>query len=61
MPWPQFFDGKGWGNKFGQQYGINGIPTMWLVDKKGNLREMNARAVWMPRSRNCWQSKGALF
>jgi len=43
MPWPQFFDGKGFGNEFGQQYGINGIPTMWLVDKKGNLREMNAR------------------
>lgn len=43
MPWPQFFDGEGFGNKFGQQYGINGIPTMWLVDKQGNLREMNAR------------------
>jgi thiol-disulfide isomerase/thioredoxin len=43
MPWPQFFDGEGWGNKFGQRYGINGIPTMWLVDKQGNLREMNAR------------------
>jgi len=43
MPWPQFFDGEGWGNKFGQRYGISGIPTMWLVDKKGNLLEMNAR------------------
>lgn len=43
MSWPQYFDGDGWGNKFGKKYGINGIPTMWLVDKKGNLREMNAR------------------
>jgi thiol-disulfide isomerase/thioredoxin len=43
MPWPQFFGGADRGNKFGQQYGIRGIPTMWLVDKKGNLREMNAR------------------
>jgi thiol-disulfide isomerase/thioredoxin len=43
MTWPQYFDGKGWGNKFGRQYGINGIPTMWLLDKKGNLRDMNAR------------------
>jgi len=43
MPWPQFFDGEGWRNQFGQQYGINSIPTMWLVDKQGNLREMNAR------------------
>lgn len=45
MKWPQFFDGKTWGNKFGQEYGINSIPTMWLVDKKGNLRDMNARGA----------------
>jgi len=43
MAWPQYFDGKGWQNKFGQQFGINSIPTMWLVDKQGNLRDMNAR------------------
>lgn len=45
MKWPQYFDGKVWGNEFGQKYGINGIPTMWLVDKKGNLRDMNARGA----------------
>lgn len=44
MPWPQYFDGKGWQNKFGQEFGINGIPAMWLVDKKGILRDMNGRA-----------------
>jgi thiol-disulfide isomerase/thioredoxin len=43
MEWPQFFDGKAWQNEYGQKYGINAIPTMWLVDKKGNLREPNAR------------------
>jgi thiol-disulfide isomerase/thioredoxin len=43
MPWPQYFDGKDWQNKFGVQYGINAIPTMWLVDKNGNLRVTNAR------------------
>jgi thiol-disulfide isomerase/thioredoxin len=43
MKWPQYFDGKYWANEYGQKYGINGIPTMWLVDKKGNLRDMNAR------------------
>lgn len=43
MAWPQFFDGKGWGNKFGQEFGINSIPSMWLVDKKGVLRDQNAR------------------
>jgi thiol-disulfide isomerase/thioredoxin len=43
MPWPQYFDGEGWQNKFGQQFGINSIPTMWLLDKKGILRDLNAR------------------
>lgn len=45
MKWPQYFDGKVWGNQYGQKYGINGIPTMWLVDKKGHLRDMNARGA----------------
>jgi peroxiredoxin len=43
LSWPQYFDGQGWKNKLGIQYGIASIPTMWLVDKKGNLRETNAR------------------
>jgi thiol-disulfide isomerase/thioredoxin len=43
MEWPQFFDGLFWQNKYAVQYGIESIPAMWLVDKKGNLRDMNAR------------------
>lgn len=43
MTWPQYFDGKQWENVYGQQFGIQSIPTMWLVDKKGNLRDLNAR------------------
>jgi thiol-disulfide isomerase/thioredoxin len=43
MEWPQYFDGEGWGNKIGRKYGINAIPSMWLVDKKGNVRDLNAR------------------
>ena len=43
MAWPQFFDGEVWNNKFGKEFGINSIPTMWLVDKKGNLRDLNGR------------------
>ena len=42
MVWPQHFESGGQ-NKFGQEFGISGIPTMWLVDKKGNLRDLNAR------------------
>lgn len=43
MPWAQYFDGKGWGNQFGQEFGIGSIPAMWLIDKQGNLRDFNAR------------------
>ncbi len=43
LPWPQHFDGKGWENRFALQYGIFSIPTMWLVDKRGNLRETDIR------------------
>ncbi len=43
LPWPQHFDGKGWENKFAMQYGIFSIPTMFLVDKRGNLRDTEPR------------------
>ena len=43
MPWPQYFDGKVWQNKIGAEYAIESIPTMWLVDRKGNLRDSHAR------------------
>jgi thiol-disulfide isomerase/thioredoxin len=44
MEWPQFFDGLYWQNKYARQFGIESIPAMWLVDKKGNLRDVNGRA-----------------
>jgi peroxiredoxin len=44
LPWVQYYDGKGWSNEFGRKFGINSIPAMWLIDKKGNLRDLSARA-----------------
>jgi len=43
ITWPQYFDGKQWNNDLSFRFGINGVPTEWLVDKKGILREINAR------------------
>ncbi len=43
LAWPQYFDGKGWQNKFAVEFGINSIPAMWLIDKNGNLRDLNGR------------------
>jgi thiol-disulfide isomerase/thioredoxin len=44
MPWPQLFDvhHPGW-HPLATSYGINGIPTMFLIDKKGVLRSVTAR------------------
>jgi thiol-disulfide isomerase/thioredoxin len=42
IPWPQYFDGKGWENKLGKEYGVSSIPSMWLVDRKGILRDLHA-------------------
>jgi len=43
LSWPQHFDGRGWENQFAVRYGIFGIPTVWLIDKRGNLRNTEAR------------------
>ena len=43
MSWPQYFAEDEGDNKFGEEFGIDGIPAMWLVDKKGVLRHLNAR------------------
>ncbi|MEI8314715.1 MAG: TlpA disulfide reductase family protein [Verrucomicrobiota bacterium] len=38
MPWPQYFDGKGWENELSTRFHIEGLPTMWLLDKQGRIR-----------------------
>lgn len=37
MPWPQYFDGKGWQSKLGQKYGIDSIPATFLLDREGKI------------------------
>jgi peroxiredoxin len=37
MPWPQYFDGKGWENKVSSQYGIQSIPATFLLDGEGKI------------------------
>jgi thiol-disulfide isomerase/thioredoxin len=39
LPWPQYFERQGPENKFHREFVIDAIPMLWLVDKKGNLRE----------------------
>ncbi|MDD5199892.1 MAG: TlpA disulfide reductase family protein [Terrimicrobiaceae bacterium] len=52
ITWPTHFDGKGWENAVARPLGINAIPTVWLLDKRGNLRTLNAREsydTWIRR------------
>jgi hypothetical protein len=44
MPWPHLFDPKtpGW-HPLATEFGITGIPTMFLIDKKGVVRSVKAR------------------
>jgi thiol-disulfide isomerase/thioredoxin len=43
MVWPQYFDGKGWDNDISKGFGIEEVPTMWLVGKDGKLITTDAR------------------
>jgi thiol-disulfide isomerase/thioredoxin len=43
MPWPQYFDGKGWQNSISSGFAIQSVPTMWLLNKKGYVVTTNGR------------------
>ncbi|MBX3748261.1 MAG: redoxin domain-containing protein [Verrucomicrobiae bacterium] len=43
LRWPQYFDGAEGTESLGERFGIESIPTLWLVDKKGVLRHLDAR------------------
>jgi len=46
ITWPQYFDGQqGLHNKFFAEFGINGMPHMFLVDGNGCLRFDGVRAT----------------
>jgi thiol-disulfide isomerase/thioredoxin len=43
MPWPQYFDGQGWGNNLAQKYGIQVVPSNFLLDGNGTIIGKNLR------------------
>jgi len=42
-PWPEYFAGPDWSATYGNVFDVQAIPAVWLVDKRGNLRDINAR------------------
>jgi hypothetical protein len=43
ISWPVAYDGKGWQNEIARKFGINALPTLWLIDREGRLAALNAR------------------
>jgi peroxiredoxin len=43
IPWPQYFDGRGWSNKLSQRCEIRGIPATFLLDRNGIIIGINLR------------------
>jgi thiol-disulfide isomerase/thioredoxin len=43
IPWPHYYQGKGWESDFSRSWGINSIPAMFLVDQEGKLVSVEAR------------------
>lgn len=42
IPWAQQCDGQAWLNPLAAQYGIRHLPTYWLIDKTGVVRDLRA-------------------
>jgi len=43
IQWPQYYQGKYWDSEFSQSWGINSIPSVFIVDAQGNLHSTEAR------------------
>lgn len=42
LPWPQYYQGKGWDSEFSSSYGIDQLPAMFLVAPDGTLLTTDA-------------------
>jgi len=40
LPWPQYFEGRD--NSIGRKFGISHYPSVWLLDRAGNVRYISA-------------------
>ena len=43
ISWPQYFQGDGWNSKFSASWGINSIPSVFVVDPDGKVSSVEAR------------------
>src|SRR4051812_13071476 len=47
VAWPQLFDAAnpGW-HKLAEKFGVNSVPTVFLIDRKGTVRSVEARETY---------------
>ncbi len=43
IPWLQIFDGKGWESELARYFGINSVPSQWLIDRDGRILSVSTR------------------
>lgn len=43
IPWLQIYDGNGWKSEFAQFFGINSVPSQWLIDRDGTIISIGTR------------------
>lgn len=41
LQWPVLCDGKGWNSAFATTFGVTRLPSLWLIDQTGRLREVD--------------------
>lgn len=41
--WPVYCDGRGWQGDLVRSLGINALPVLWIVDREGILRSLDAK------------------
>jgi thiol-disulfide isomerase/thioredoxin len=44
VSWPQYHQGSRWKGEFSMAWGVNKIPTIFVIDAKGNLHSTDAHA-----------------
>lgn len=45
LRWPVGCDGRGWNGDAVRALGVNALPTVWILDRDGNLLTLNARGT----------------
>ena len=43
IPWLQIYDGKGWDSELARYFGINSVPSQWLIDRDGKILSVSTR------------------